>query len=87
MLSYIVDGAIGIALGCWVVLIINYAIKAVSMEGFWWLLAGGIAYTIGAVLYAIGGKFNIKYVYSVYHLFVILGSFLQFFCIILYVFM
>lgn len=74
-----------IALGWCVIFIINHTIKAVSVAGFWWLLAGGIAYTIGAVLYGIAGKFGIKYIHSVFHLFVILGSVLQFFAIILYV--
>ncbi len=74
-----------IAVGWCVVFIINHTIKAVSMTGFWWLLAGGIAYTIGAVLYGIAGKWGLRYVHSVFHLFVILGSVLQFICIILYV--
>ena len=74
-----------IAVGWCVIFIINHTIKAVSMTGFWWLLAGGIAYTIGAVLYGIAGKWGVRYVHSVFHLFVILGSVLQFICIILYV--
>lgn len=74
-----------IAVGWCVVFIINHTIKAVSMIGFWWLLAGGIAYTIGAVLYGIAGKWGLKYVHSIFHLFVIFGSVLQFICIILYV--
>ena len=74
-----------IAIGWCVVFIINHTIKAVSMSGFWWLLAGGIAYTIGAVLYGIAGKWGLRYVHSIFHLFIILGSVLQFICIILYV--
>lgn len=74
-----------IAVGWCVIFIINHAIKAVSMSGFWWLLAGGIAYTIGAVLYGIAGKWGLRYIHSVFHLFVIMGSVLQFFCIVLYV--
>lgn len=74
-----------IAVGWCVVFIINHTIKAVSMAGFWWLLAGGIAYTIGAVLYGIAGKWGLRYVHSIFHLFVIFGSVLQFICIILYV--
>ncbi len=74
-----------IAVGWCVIFIVNHVIKAVSMEGFWWLLAGGIAYTIGAVLYGLAGKFGFKYIHSVFHLFVVFGSILQFICIILYV--
>ena len=50
--------------------------------GFLLLLFGGIAYTIGAVLYGIGSKK--KWMHSVFHIFVILGSLLQFFAILFY---
>jgi hemolysin III len=40
------------------------------------LFAGGIAYTIGAVIYVLGKK--IKYMHSVWHLFVLLGSVFHF---------
>ncbi len=43
------------------------------------LLAGGVFYTVGAVLYAIGKKK--KYVHSLWHLFVLAGSVFHFFCI------
>ena len=47
------------------------------------LVSGGIAYTLGAILYGLGVKH--KYMHSVFHLFIVLGSVLHFFCIILYV--
>lgn len=47
------------------------------------LVSGGIAYTIGAILYGIGKKH--KYMHSIFHLCILLGSILQFFCILLYV--
>ena len=47
------------------------------------LVSGGIAYTIGAILYGIGKKH--KWMHSVFHLFILLGSLLHFFCILLYV--
>lgn len=46
------------------------------------LTAGGISYTVGAILYAIGSKK--KYFHSIFHFFVLLGSILQFFSILLY---
>ena len=46
------------------------------------LIAGGISYTVGAILYAIGSKK--KYFHSVFHFFVLLGSTLQFFSILFY---
>ena len=46
------------------------------------LIAGGISYTVGAILYAMGSKK--KYFHSIFHFFVLLGSILQFFSILLY---
>ena len=46
------------------------------------MLAGGIAYTIGAILYGLGKKR--KYVHSVFHIFVVIGSVLQYISIIEY---
>ncbi len=51
--------------------------------GFAFLLAGGIAYTIGAILYGIGSKKH--WFHSIFHIFVVLGSALQLICIIFYV--
>lgn len=61
------------------------AIAAIGTKGFYWLLAGGIAYTVGAVLYGIAGKKTVRYMHSVFHIFVVLGSLLQFVAILLYV--
>lgn len=58
------------------------AYSILTPGGFWLLLAGGIAYTVGAVLFALGTK--IPWMHFVFHIFVILGSILQFLCIYLY---
>lgn len=50
--------------------------------GFGLLLGGGITYTIGAVFYGIGVK--VKWMHSVFHVFVVAGSVLQFFAFYLY---
>ena len=50
--------------------------------GFSLLLAGGIAYTIGSILYGIGR--TKKWMHSVFHIFVVLGSLLQFFAVLFY---
>jgi len=47
------------------------------------LVSGGIAYTVGAILYGVGKKH--KYMHSIFHLCILLGSILQFFCILFYV--
>ena len=53
-----------------------------TVPGFAFLLAGGISYTIGAVLYGIGSKK--RWMHSVFHIFVVLGRLLQFLCILFY---
>lgn len=55
--------------------------SAMSAASFWLLLAGGIAYTVGIVFYALGRK--VKYFHSIWHLFDILGTTLQFVSILL----
>lgn len=47
------------------------------------LFVGGAAYTLGAILYGLGKKY--KYFHSVWHFFVLAGSILHFFSILLYV--
>ncbi len=74
-----------LAQGWCIVLTGKSAINAIGFVGFMWLLAGGIAYTIGAVLYGIAGKGGHRYMHSVFHIFVVLGSFLQFIAILFYV--
>ena len=50
--------------------------------GFLLLLSGGICYSIGAILFGLGKK--IKWMHSVFHILVVLGSLLQFFSIFFY---
>ena len=57
-------------------------IETMEMGGFGLLLAGGIAYTIGSVLYGLGR--TKKWMHSVFHIFVVLGSLLQFFAVLFY---
>lgn len=47
------------------------------------LLAGGLFYTLGAVIYAFGKRK--KYMHSVWHLFALAGSILHFFCILFFI--
>jgi hemolysin III len=66
--------------------IIIFAIKPLlenfSTEGLLWLLGGGVAYTIGAILYSIS---KINYNHAWFHIFVLLGSLCHFIAIYLYV--
>lgn len=61
----------------------NLLPQLLNIPGLILLVSGGVAYTVGAILYGIGKKH--KYMHSVFHLFILLGSLLQFFCILLYV--
>ena len=74
-----------IAIGWVIVFALKITLQAVTATGFLFLLAGGIAYTVGAILYGLGKK--IRYMPSVFHLFVLLGTAFQFvtvfeFCIL-----
>lgn len=71
-----------IGMGWAIALFIPQTIQALSYHGFTLLLSGGISYTIGAILYGIGSKMH--WMHSVFHVFVVLGSLLQFLSILLY---
>lgn len=72
-----------IGMGWCIILTIVPVYKALTFWGFMWLLGGGILYTIGAVLFGIGAK--VRYIHSVFHIFVVLASVMHFFCIFFYV--
>ncbi len=58
------------------------AVEALTLPGFLLILIGGILYTIGAILYGVGKK--VKYMHSVFHLFVFAGSLMQFLGVYMY---
>lgn len=72
-----------LAMGWCIIVKANLLPELLGLKGLILLVAGGIAYTIGAILYGLGKKR--KYMHSIFHLFILLGSLLQFFCILLYV--
>ena len=57
-------------------------INNLSTQGLAWLLAGGVAYTTGAILYSIK---QIKFNHAIFHMFVLLGGFCHFVSIYFYV--
>lgn len=71
-----------IGLGWAILPFMGKTLEVLTLPGFLLLLLGGIAYTVGAVLYGIGSKK--RWVHSVFHIFVVLGSVLQFFAVLLY---
>ena len=67
----------------WAVLpFLRQAMAVLTAPGFGLLLAGGIAYTLGSILYGIGAKR--RWFHSVFHIFVFLGSLLQFLSILFF---
>lgn len=76
LISYVVLG--------WVIIFAYGPLKeAVDWSGVLLLIAGGVIYTIGAIVYAFGKK--IKYFHSIFHIFVLAASILHFLSILLYV--
>ena len=57
--------------------------QILSVPGVVLLVSGGIAYSIGAILYGVGKKH--KYMHSIFHLCIFVASLLHFLCILLYV--
>ncbi len=72
-----------LVMGWCIVFKIGLLPSLIGVGGFVLLLLGGLSYTIGAIIYGLGKKH--KYMHSVFHLFILLGSLLQFFTILLYV--
>jgi hemolysin III len=73
-----------IGMGWGILLFLPQLLSVMPRPGFLLLLSGGIAYTIGAILFGLGKKQ--KWMHSVFHIFVILGSLLQFLCLAGWVF-
>ena len=71
-----------IGMGWAIIPFAKQTIQVLNVPGFVLLLLGGIAYTIGSVLYGLGK--TKKWMHSVFHIFVVLGAVLQYFAVLLY---
>ena len=71
-----------IGMGWAIIPFAKVVLEVLGLSGFALLLSGGIAYTIGAVLYGLGSKR--KWMHSVFHIFVDIGSLLHFLCVVMY---
>jgi len=71
-----------VAMGWIIIIAIKPLIENLPLNGLYWLLAGGIFYTVGAILYSIH---KIKFNHAIFHLFVLLGSFSHFMAVYFYV--
>lgn len=70
----------------WLVAIDFSALKQeLNTAGFYWLLAGGLAYTVGVIFYILDGRKLLKHAHGIWHIFVLTGSFFHFIAVIVYV--
>lgn len=67
----VVSTVMYVLMGWVIVIAVKPLITSMPTQGLIWLLAGGIAYTIGAVLYQFD---NLKYNHAIFHLFVLIGA-------------
>ncbi len=58
---------------------------AVPPAGFWWVLAGGIAYTAGVLFYVLDKLNRLDHAHGIWHFFVLLGSVAHFIAVVGYV--
>lgn len=75
--------ALYLLMGWMIVLAYQHMVQAIDPRGMSLLIWGGVAYTLGAILYGIGSKK--RYFHSVFHFFCMAGTILHFFSIYLYV--
>ena len=75
--------ACNLIVGWSALIIIKQLLSLCPRTGIVLLIAGGIVYSIGAILYAVGHK--VRYVHSVFHFFVLGGAVLHYFLILFYV--
>jgi hemolysin III len=72
-----------VAMGWMIVLAFDTLLVTLSPASFWLLLFGGVAYTTGLIFFGFGKK--VKYFHSIWHLFDLAGTALQFVSILLMV--
>lgn len=65
------------------ILAIKPLLQSLSVEGFMWLLSGGVFYTFGIVFYVLDKKK--PYFHTVWHLFVLAGSVTHYITILLFI--
>ena len=71
-----------ILMGWQIILVINPLIDVFSLEGLRLLFAGGVFYTVGALIYS---SKKIKYNHAIFHVFVLLGSTSHYLCVYNYI--
>lgn len=71
-----------IFMGWMIIFAIKPLMSSLSADGLRWLIAGGISYTVGGILYVIK---KIKFNHAIFHILVLIGSICHFISIYFYV--
>ena len=71
-----------ILMGWIIIFAIKPLVNSFSIDGIFWLIAGGLAYTAGAIIYSIK---KIPFNHAIFHMFVLLGSSCHFISVYVYV--
>ncbi|WNY63776.1 PAQR family membrane homeostasis protein TrhA [Borreliella americana] len=82
------NGSIFIIMGWIIIFKIKPIYKALNGQGFFWLVFGGIVYTIGAIVYALSKKFNPTInmkMHDVFHVLIIIASASHFWFMLKYI--
>jgi len=77
-----VSVAIYLAMGWISIIAVKPLLANLSIGGFRWLLAGGLAYTVGVIFYAWK---TLPFHHAIWHLFVMLGSACHFFAVMFHI--
>ncbi|MDO4963784.1 MAG: hemolysin III family protein [bacterium] len=72
-----------IVMGWMIIFSIKPLINSINIKGIYFMFTAGILYTVGSIFYGIGKR--VKYMHSVFHIFVLLASVFFFFSIFLYI--
>jgi hemolysin III len=78
----VISTGLYVAMGWLALAVLDPLIERMPAAGLAWLIAGGLAYTAGALLYLLDNR--IRYAHFVWHLFVIGGSVCHFFAALWY---
>ncbi len=81
--SRILPLIIYLLMGWLVILIVDPLMTELSMNGFYWLVTGGMFYTFGVIFYVI--DFRHRFAHGIWHLFVLAGSVSHYVTVVKYV--
>lgn len=78
-----ISAVLYLALGWAVVAFLPQLYSLLAGPGFWLLLAGGLCYSVGCIFYVLK---KVRYMHSIFHVWILAGSICQFLSIVLFVF-